>query len=137
MRLTTLLLTLLLALPACASDYAREQRWADEVTPAVLVGDPVWLQQVNGHKFLGLYTEAQQAHAAILIVHGRGVHPDWNLIVDMMAERGARRGGGYGGGNRSGGSYAGSGGRPGGTGGFGGGGNGSRGPGGSRGSFNR
>ena len=58
--------------------------------------------------------------------------------VDMMAERGARRGGGgYGGGNRSGGSSAGSGGRPGGTGGFGGGGNGSRGPGGSRGSFNR
>jgi len=58
--------------------------------------------------------------------------------VDMMAERGARRGGGYGGGNRSGGGYAGSGGRSGGgTGGFGGGGNGSRGPGGSRGSFNR
>ena len=57
--------------------------------------------------------------------------------VDMMAERGARRGGGGYGGNRSGGSYAGSGGRPGGTGGFGGGGNGSRGPGGSRGSFSR
>ena len=58
--------------------------------------------------------------------------------VDMMAERGARRGGGYGGGNRNGGGYAGSGGRSGGgTGGFGGGGNGSRGPGGSRGSFNR
>ena len=57
--------------------------------------------------------------------------------VDMMAERGARRGGGFGGGNRSGGSYAGSGGRPGGSGGFGGGGNGSRGPSGSRGSFNR
>nr|MDP2191398.1 DEAD/DEAH box helicase [Rhodoferax sp.] len=47
--------------------------------------------------------------------------------VDMMAERGARRGGGgFGGGNRNGGGYAG-------------GGNGSRGPGsgGSRGSFNR
>jgi len=60
--------------------------------------------------------------------------------VDMMAERGARRGGGggYGGGNRTGGGYAGSGGRSGGgTGGFGGGGNGARGPGGSRGSFNR
>jgi ATP-dependent RNA helicase RhlE len=59
--------------------------------------------------------------------------------VDMMAERGARRGGGgFGGGNRNGGSYAGSGGRSGGgTGGFGGGGNGSRGPGSSRGSFNR
>ncbi len=56
--------------------------------------------------------------------------------VDMMAERGARRGGG----NRNGGSYgggSGTGGRSGGSGGFGGGGNGSRGPGSSRGSFNR
>jgi ATP-dependent RNA helicase RhlE len=51
--------------------------------------------------------------------------------VDMMAERGARRGGGgFGGGNRNGGGFGG--------GGFGGGGNGSRGPaGGNRGSFNR
>ena len=58
--------------------------------------------------------------------------------VDMMAERGARRGGGFGGGNRNGAARTGSGGRSGGgTGGFGGGGNGSRGPGGSRGSFNR
>ena len=63
--------------------------------------------------------------------------------VDMMAERGARRGGGggFGGGNRNGGGGGyggGNGGRSGGgAGGFGGGGNGSRGPGGSRGSFNR
>jgi ATP-dependent RNA helicase RhlE len=57
--------------------------------------------------------------------------------VDMMAERGARRGGGFGG-NRNGGGYSGPSGRSGGgTGGFGGGGSGSRGPGGSRGSFNR
>jgi ATP-dependent RNA helicase RhlE len=56
--------------------------------------------------------------------------------VDMMAERGARRGGG----NRNAGSYgggSGTGGRSGGSGGFAGGGNGSRGPGSSRGSFNR
>ena len=25
------------------ADYAREQRWADEITPAILVGDPVQL----------------------------------------------------------------------------------------------
>ena len=62
--------------------------------------------------------------------------------VDMMAGRGARRGGGggYGGGNRGGsgnsggGGYGSGGGR---SGGFGGGGNGSRGPGGSRGSSSR
>ncbi len=59
--------------------------------------------------------------------------------VDMMAERGARRTGGFGGGNRNsgGGGYGGgAGGRSGGGGNFGGGG-GSRGPGGNRGSFNR
>ena len=63
--------------------------------------------------------------------------------VDMMAERGARRPGGFGGGNRNssgGGGYGGgAGGRSGGGGGGfgGGGGGGSRGPGGNRGSFNR
>ncbi|MEI6733292.1 MAG: DEAD/DEAH box helicase [Comamonadaceae bacterium] len=58
--------------------------------------------------------------------------------VDMMAERGARRGGGFGGGNRNGAGYGGSGGRNGGgQGGYGGGGNGPRGPAGPRGSFNR
>jgi len=69
---------------------------------------------------------------------GQGQPDPMRTSVDMMAERGARRGGGgFGGGNRNGGSYGGSGGRSGGSGGYGGGGNGSRGPGGSRGSFNR
>ncbi len=70
---------------------------------------------------------------------GQGQPDPMRTSVDMMAERGARRGGGgYGGGNRNGGSYAGSGGRSGGaTGGFGGGGNRSRGPGGSRGPSGR
>ncbi|MDP2369970.1 DEAD/DEAH box helicase [Rhodoferax sp.] len=69
---------------------------------------------------------------------GQGQPDPMRTSVDMMAERGARRGGGgFGGGNRNGGSYGGQGGRSGGSGGAGGGGNGSRGPGGSRGSFNR
>ena len=69
---------------------------------------------------------------------GQGQPDPMRTSVDMMAERGARRGGGgFGGGNRSGGSYGGQGGRSGGSGGAGGGGNGSRGPGSSRGSFNR
>ncbi len=59
---------------------------------------------------------------------GQGQPDPMRTSVDMMAERGARRGGGgFGGGNRNGGSY----------GGGGGGGSGSRGPGNSRGSFNR
>lgn len=81
MRLVILLLTLLASVQlAQASDRAREQRWADEVLPAVLDGDPVWLQQADGHKFLGLYTSAANPRAALILVHGMGVHPDWGVI---------------------------------------------------------
>lgn len=42
-----LILLLMLALqPAWAanSDYAREKKWADEVVPSVVIGDPVYLE---------------------------------------------------------------------------------------------
>lgn len=80
MRTFSLIFALLLALPTLAADYAREKKWADEVLPAVLIGDPVWLELANGHKFLTLYTPAPEARAALIVVHGMGVHPDWGLI---------------------------------------------------------
>jgi pimeloyl-ACP methyl ester carboxylesterase len=63
-----------------AQDYAREKRWADEVVPGVVVGDPLWLELKGGHKFLNLYTEAAGAKVAVLLVHGVGVHPDHGVI---------------------------------------------------------
>jgi pimeloyl-ACP methyl ester carboxylesterase len=63
-----------------AADYAREQRWADEITPAIVVGDPVHLTQQNGHKFLGIYTEADNKNMGVVVVHGIGIHPDWGMI---------------------------------------------------------
>jgi pimeloyl-ACP methyl ester carboxylesterase len=86
MRFFALLFALLFTLPSLAADYAREQKWADEILPAVLTGDPVWLEQANGHKFLGLYTEAPDAKAGVILVHGIGVHPDWGLI-SMLRQR--------------------------------------------------
>jgi pimeloyl-ACP methyl ester carboxylesterase len=81
MRLFWIIPALFFSLAAsAASDYGREQKWADEVLPAVLVGDPVYLQQGNGHKVLGLYTPAAKAKAGIVVVHGIGIHPDWGLI---------------------------------------------------------
>jgi len=69
------------ALPrAQAQDYAREQRWAEEVVPNVVVGDAVWLKEPSGRKFLGLYTQASGAKTAVLLVHGLGVHPDHGVI---------------------------------------------------------
>ena len=73
------------------ADYARENRWADEITPAILVGDPVYLAQKSGHKFLALHAPNTQARAGVIVVHGMGVHPDWNLINvlrSQLAEQG-------------------------------------------------
>lgn len=69
-----------LAQPSFAADYAREKKWADEVVPGIVVGDPVYLKQSNKHQFLTLYTPVKDAKTAIILVHGRGVHPDWGMI---------------------------------------------------------
>jgi alpha/beta superfamily hydrolase len=64
---------------ACAQDYEREQRWADQILPSLMVGEPIWLQQKNGHKFLALYAEARNARGAAIVAHGRGWSPDYEL----------------------------------------------------------
>lgn len=83
-----LLLLVLLLSTACvqAADYVREQKWANEVTPGVVVGDPVFLEQSNAHKFLTLFTEPPKAKAALIVVHGLGVHPDWGLIGVLRSQ---------------------------------------------------
>lgn len=60
-------------------DYEREKRWADQIQASLMIGDAVWLQQKNGHKFLSLYTEAKKAKIAVIIAHGRGWSPDYEL----------------------------------------------------------
>src|SRR5258706_13560990 len=73
---------MLIASATCCAqaDYARERRWADEITPALVVGNAVYLTQKSGHKFLAIYASAAQPGAAVIVVHGLGVHPDWGLI---------------------------------------------------------
>lgn len=83
MRHLAVLLALCVGVSAQAADYAREKKWADEILPAVLVGDPVWIEGLKGHKFLGLHTPAAKAKAAVIVVHGIGVHPDWGLISHL------------------------------------------------------
>jgi pimeloyl-ACP methyl ester carboxylesterase len=84
-------LLLLLAIPAVhASDYVREKKWADEIIPGIVVGEPLYLE-ARAHRFLAIYTEAPGAKSAVVVVHGLGVHPDWALIGVLrsgLAERG-------------------------------------------------
>lgn len=65
-----------------ASDLAREQRLGEQIVDAIFDGEPVYLDAA-GQAFLGIYTEAQQAPASrgVLILHGRGFHPDWEQVA--------------------------------------------------------
>lgn len=70
-------------------DLAREKRWADEITSAILVGDAVYLAQDSGHKFLTIHASVAppaKARAGVIVVHGMGVHPDWNLINALRSQ---------------------------------------------------
>lgn len=74
------------AAPATAPDYAREKKWAEEITPGIVVGDPVYITDGSGRRFLALYTEARNAKAAVILVHGAGVHPDWGPVGVLRSQ---------------------------------------------------
>ena len=66
---------------ARAADYEREERWAQEVVPSIVVGDAVYLATPARAKVLAILTMPPRAAAGgIVVVHGLGVHPDWGLI---------------------------------------------------------
>jgi pimeloyl-ACP methyl ester carboxylesterase len=79
------------AMLAQAQDYAREKRWADDILATLMVGDGAWIAQRNGHKFLALYTVADKPRGAVIVAHGRGWSPDYELYGTLrtrLAEAG-------------------------------------------------
>lgn len=72
---------------AADADYAREKKWADEVVPGLVVGDPVYLETPRGHhKFLTLFTPVAGSDKALVVVHGMGIHPDWGMVGTLRTE---------------------------------------------------
>ena len=64
---------------AASADYAREERWTQEIVPAIVVGDVVYLATPSRPRVLALYTAVARPKGGVIIVHGAGVHPDWGL----------------------------------------------------------
>lgn len=72
-------------LSASAADLTREKRLADEIVDMIVEGEPIWLKAGN-HSFLSIYTPTAQRHphGAVIILHGRGMHPDWADVVSPL-----------------------------------------------------
>jgi hypothetical protein len=68
---------------AAQPDYEREARLAEQIVDMILDGDPVWLE-ADQREFLSIYTEADDSRAAVLILHGRGFHPDWADAINPL-----------------------------------------------------
>ncbi len=62
-------------------DLDREKRMATEVEDAVLDGEVIYLND-GDHEFMAIDTEPEdETKGAVIILHGRGFHPDWEDTV--------------------------------------------------------
>lgn len=69
---------------AAGADYAREERWAQEIVPALVVGDAVELATRLRPRVLAILTEpAGAAKGGVVVVHGLGVHPDFGVAAAL------------------------------------------------------
>jgi hypothetical protein len=92
MRLSALIFTCaLIALPAWASDYTREARFAQEVQAQLVVGEAVQIPHAGQsayRPFFGILSETALTKAntqlpAIVLAHGVGTHPDDGLTGEL------------------------------------------------------
>ena len=87
MRIVTMILCMLVSQMAFSgADYVREKNWADEVVPGIVVGDAIYLESNKGHKFLSLLAESKGAKIGLVVIHGLGIHPDWNMVGTLRTQ---------------------------------------------------
>lgn len=84
MRLINIIVlsTLFVGQSALASDLAREKRLAEQTEELIFDGEVIYLEAA-AHEFMNVYmqTEAEEVKGAVIILHGRGFHPDWPKVV--------------------------------------------------------
>ncbi|CAC9544082.1 hypothetical protein BHECKSOX_2394 [Bathymodiolus heckerae thiotrophic gill symbiont] len=82
--LISLLLLSNVAFAQTLPDFAKEARWAEQVEDGIMDGDVVWLM-ANDHEFMSIYTPSEtDSNKAAIIVHGKGVHPDWPQVIQVL-----------------------------------------------------
>ncbi len=75
------------------SDTGKETRWAEQVSETLFDGEIVWLT-AGQHEFLAIEMRPGNGKVknAVIVVHGIGVHPNWEQVIRparvQMAEAG-------------------------------------------------
>ncbi|MGB5706426.1 MAG: DUF3530 family protein [Arenicellales bacterium] len=75
------------------SDTDKETRWAEQVSETLFDGEVVWLL-AGQHEFLAIEMRPDSGAVknAVIVVHGIGVHPNWEQVIRpvrvQMAEAG-------------------------------------------------
>ena len=87
-KVVCLALLMAFSFGAMASDIAREKRLADQIIDAILDGEPIFLN-ANGHEFLAIHmeSEVEKPKGAVIILHGRGYHPDWHNVAGPVRKQ--------------------------------------------------
>jgi pimeloyl-ACP methyl ester carboxylesterase len=76
---------LFLTTVSIASDKEKEKRWAEQVTDALMDGEAVYLKDAKEEDFLALDMPAEEkSEVGILVIHGIGIHPDWEQIINPV-----------------------------------------------------
>jgi len=65
-----------------AADLEKEIRMKEQIIDYIMDGDAVLLKD-GSHEFLSIYmtTDRQPARGTVIIMHGRGYHPNWPELV--------------------------------------------------------
>jgi len=73
---------------AHASDLAKEKRWVDQTVDFLVDGEAEWLD-LGEHKALAIYMESATdvTKGGVIVVHGSGVHPNWQDVVQPLRTR--------------------------------------------------
>lgn len=81
---TLTLFALIFSFSVNASDLAKEQRWADSIEDTIMDGETLMLND-GKNDFLAIFTGAvEDKKRAAIIMHGTGIHPDWEQIIRPM-----------------------------------------------------
>lgn len=90
---TILFSTLLATQSVLASDLAREERLAEQFEDLIFDAEVVYLKS-GDHEFRNIYleTETEPAKGAVIILHGRGYHPDWKKVAKPLRKGLAEKG---------------------------------------------